>query len=165
MQYFAYGSNLWQPRIERRVGKVNALGRACLRGHELRWHKRSSDGSGKCDIVLAKGGEVYGVLYELPDASVASLDLIEGVGRGYERIAVVIDIAGRQVTATTYRATAMTKLLPYDWYKELVVAGARLHALPGEYIGQLECQRSQRDANDVRAAGERSQLGRGTSGA
>ena len=55
--YFAYGSNLCFPRLRARVPGVRALGPALLRGHELRWHKRGTDGSGKCSIVKV-GGDV-----------------------------------------------------------------------------------------------------------
>ena len=48
---FAYGSNMPSARLRGRCPSARAIGIAELRGHELRWHKRSKDGSGKCDIV------------------------------------------------------------------------------------------------------------------
>ena len=46
---FAYGSNMPSARLRGRCPSARAIGIAELRGHELRWHKRSKDGSGKCD--------------------------------------------------------------------------------------------------------------------
>lgn len=51
--YFAYGSNLCLPRLRSRVPSVALVGTAVLSGYELRWHKRSTDTSGKCDVIAA----------------------------------------------------------------------------------------------------------------
>lgn len=41
--YFAYGSNLWLPRLRHRVPGVEPVGVAHLGGFGLRWHKRSRE--------------------------------------------------------------------------------------------------------------------------
>lgn len=63
---FSYGSNMLTTRIVERVLSACVLAVAVLNGHQLRWHKASKDGAGKCDVVAADdGASVYGVLYEL----------------------------------------------------------------------------------------------------
>ena len=47
---FAYGSNMLTARLRERVSSAAAVGIGRLPGHVLKWHKRSRDGSGKCDI-------------------------------------------------------------------------------------------------------------------
>ncbi len=159
VHYFAYGSNLWQPRLECRVGRVRPIGVARLGGYVLRWHKRSEDGSGKCDIVRKDGSEVFGILYELDASKLPILDRIEGAGMGYERSAVTVEIDGTEVEATTYKATSISAdILPYDWYRDLVIAGARWHRLPSSYVQLLEGQQTRADSDAVRAGRERSQL-------
>lgn len=54
--YFAYGSNMSSARLRARVPSCRPIGIAFLPGHELRFHKRSKDGSGKCDAFQVEGG-------------------------------------------------------------------------------------------------------------
>jgi gamma-glutamylcyclotransferase len=111
-----------------------------LRGYDLRWHKRSRDGSGKCDVVQPNDATVvvYGVLYEIPLGEKPTLDTAEGLGEGYEEENVEVAFQGATRVASIYHATDIDpSLRPYTWYKAFVVAGAKEHALPGEYIGRL----------------------------
>ena len=79
--YFAYGSNLCLPRLKARVPGVRALGSALLRGHELRWHKKGDDGSGKGSIVEVGGDAVvHGALFAVPEREKAALGRAEGPG-------------------------------------------------------------------------------------
>ena len=51
MLYFAYGSNMLTERLKARVSSATPIGKANLSDHGLRFHKKSKDGSGKCDII------------------------------------------------------------------------------------------------------------------
>lgn len=51
---FAYGSNMLVARLTERVPSARPIGIGQLKGHVLRWHKRSKDGSGKCDIEITE---------------------------------------------------------------------------------------------------------------
>ncbi len=82
VDYFADGSNMWQPRLEARMGPVQLRGVAFLVGCDLRWHTRSADGSGKCDIQALPHGRVWGVVYAVPDEQMPQLDKAESVGTG-----------------------------------------------------------------------------------
>jgi gamma-glutamylcyclotransferase len=138
--YFAYGSNMLTARLRERCASARPLGMATLPRYELKWHKRSKDGSGKCDIVESVEGEasVHGVLYEIPDHEKSRLDRAEGLGYGYEQVAIEVSQDGRPVSAVAYVATNVDSTLkPFDWYQAHVVEGAVEHGLPAEYIAGL----------------------------
>lgn len=137
---FTYGSNMLTARIRERCPSAAALGMAELHGYELRWHKRSRHGSGKCDVVETSGAPVvvYGVLYEIPIGEKPALDRAEGLGNGYEEKYVEVTFKEAPRVASIYYATDIDpSLKPYTWYKALVVAGAKEHNLPEKYIERL----------------------------
>lgn len=138
MLNFAYGSNLLLSRIRQRVPGVQLVGTAVLADHQLRWHKRGQDGSGKCDVVARRGFAVHGVLYEVPPEEKPGLDAAEGLGHGYDERRVTVRSAGQDVPCALYQATHVDPgLPPYSWYKALVLAGARQHGLPVAYLDTL----------------------------
>lgn len=163
--YFAYGSNMATARLRRRMPSCEPLGMATLPGYALRFHKRSSDKSGKCN-ALAGGNDdgVMGVLFSFDPAELAKLDEAEGVGAGYERAMVtVIDDKGRRLEVLTYLATPGyidDGLKPYGWYKDFVVAGAREHGLPPEYVdGHIQPVEAIDDPDKTRDRKQRATLG------
>lgn len=139
--YFSYGSNMCTGRLREHMPSCQPLGIATLAGHALRFHKRSTDRSGKCN-AFAGGNDnsVIGVLFSFDPAERAKLDKAEGLGKGYEHAMVtVIDDKGLRRTAFTYRATPDyidDSLKPYGWYKDFVLAGGREHGLPPDYIAK-----------------------------
>jgi len=148
LTYFAYGSNTLSAWLRKRCPSARIDGKAELRGFELRWHKRSKDGSGKCDIVRVDAPEavVHGVLYEIDASEKPALDLAEGAGHGYQEATVVVLFNGVERGAMTYQATDVDgALLPYSWYRAFVVSGAREHRLPEDYIALLEAVHSIED--------------------
>lgn len=163
--YFAYGSNMSTPRLRERMPSCKALGIATLPGHALRFHKRSTDGSGKCNAV-ATGDEnsVIGVLFSFDPAERAKLDKAEGVGSGYEHATVtVINDQGRRRKVLTYLATPDyidDNLKPYAWYKDFVLAGGREHDLPPGYIAEyIEAVEATDDPDEARDKKQRATLG------
>jgi gamma-glutamylcyclotransferase len=146
VRVFAYGSNMLTRRLRERTPSATPVAVGRLDGHTLRWHKRGRmDGSGKCDAMASGDASdcIHGVVFELDAAEKAALDRAEGLGRGYDEKTVEIVAAGARVPATLYYATDVdASLRPYDWYKALVVAGARERGLPADYIAALEAVRS-----------------------
>jgi gamma-glutamylcyclotransferase len=150
---FAYGSNMLSSRLQERCPSARALGRGELHGYELKWHKRSKDGSGKCDVVPSedKTRIVHGVLFQLAEHEKRALDKAEGLGNGYEERHVEVTFEGNSITASLYAATSKdSSLRPYTWYKALVVAGAKEQKLPSEYIRQLEAVEATQDPDQLR---------------
>jgi len=136
--YFAYGSNMLTSRLRERAPSARVVGRADLLDHELRVHKRARDGSAKCNVVPCRGAVVHGVLFALDDdEDWVTLDRAEGCGAGYERATLVI--AGQSAQLYIAQSEYIDEsLLPFTWYLDLVVGGAREHGLPPDYIARLE---------------------------
>jgi gamma-glutamylcyclotransferase len=151
LKYAAYGSNLHPVRLMKRTGTARLLGTGIVDGLALRFHKRGNiDGSGKCNIVEQSEDRVCMAIFEIPNSGMAALDVEEGVGSGYARSSV--DVSGFG-PCLTYRAQAShidDELLPFSWYKDLVLAGCRLHGFPNEYIEAIEAVEAMTDPDPAR---------------
>lgn len=155
MYYFGYGSNMLTARLKARVPSATPVATATLDGYELRFHKRSRDGSGKCNVSPSSHNDasVHGVIFEVNDSELDALDEAEKRGRGYVRQDVSVRTAASTVDAFAYVAQPAyidQALLPYEWYHAIVVAGAREHALPSSYISQLGAVQTYPDPNQER---------------
>ncbi len=154
-RYFAYGSNMLYARLHERVPSVRLVGVARLPGFALCWHKAGQDQSGKCDVVPVKvpGAVVHGVLYDVPADEKPLLDAFEGLGKGYVEARVTVVRDGVPTPAFLYRATAIDATRrPYTWYRALVVAGARQHALPEACVRAMEAVEAIVDPDAARHA-------------
>ncbi|MEQ1638551.1 MAG: gamma-glutamylcyclotransferase family protein [Methylococcales bacterium] len=153
INYFAYGSNMFTRRLIERVPSARAIGIGKLTGHHLQWHKKSTDGSAKCDIEIAELTEqiVWGVLFSIDPSEKGHLDKAEGLGYGYEEKTVSISTETTVVEAITYYATKIDNTLPvYDWYKAFVLAGAEEHDLPFEYLQAIKLVADVKDPDNER---------------
>lgn len=153
--YLAYGSNLHPLRLAARVPSARVVGVVEMPGYLLAFHKRSIDSSGKCLIYNEQGQhhKMYGVLYEFDTREKGALDKAEGKGSGYCEQLVQFPLNGKTYTPYIYIAQSAhidPILVPYDWYKRLVIAGARYHGFPAEYIASIEATPSKPDMNAQR---------------
>lgn len=139
--YFAYGPNMSTAQLREHVPSCKPLGIATLPAHILRFHKLSMDKSGTCN-AFANGTDdsVIGVLFSFDPAERAKLDVAEGVGAGYEHtIVTAINDHGRRRKVLIYIAISdyiNDNLMPYSWYKDIVISGCIEHRLPSEYINK-----------------------------
>lgn len=134
--YFAYGSNLHPVRLRERVPSSELIGIAELAEHYPRYHKRGVCGSGKCNaFYTAKPNDcVWGAVYRIDAREKQDLGGYEGEGYEVRRFPVVLH--GHRLEVFGYIATDSyidDSLVPFHWYKELVVRGARYHGLPEDY--------------------------------
>jgi hypothetical protein len=137
MRYFAFGSNMLSARLRARVGELSAGVAGEVTGHQLRFHKRSGDGSAKCDAHQTENPNdvVHGVVYHISAAQQVLLDSFEG--KGYSRRKIPVNVNGDRVVAYMYVADpdyVDPDLAPYHWYKQFVIAGAKEFALPKHYV-------------------------------
>ena len=142
IKYFAYGSNMYSRRLAARVRSSRFYAIAWLANHRLAFHKRGSDGSGKCSVVSVDeaGGAVPGVVYAIDEADRRTLDGIEGVGHGYEAVWREVTVNGRSESVYLYVAEQYAvddSVKPFCWYRDFVVAGAREHGFPEAYLRWL----------------------------
>lgn len=152
IRYFAYGSNMLAQRLQRRCKTARVVGTAWVDGYELVFHKKSIDRSGKATIAKADKMRVYGVLFELDDNDRNNLDRAEG--DGYSRIDdFVVQAGAGPIVVTTYIVSPEKKdsaLLPYDWYLDLVIAGATHAPFPAAYLEWLRAHKSLPDPDSQR---------------
>ena len=118
-RYLAYGSNMRSPRMRERCPSARVIGTATLSGWRATHDKPSRDGSAKLNIRPEPSSAVAGVVYTVADADRARLDAAEP---GYVAIETPVGLT------YTYEGEPAT-VPPYDWYVELVEAGAREHGL------------------------------------
>lgn len=140
--YFGYGSNTERGTFlgRRRMRPVEVrIGR--LDGFELRFDLGVGRGErGVANVAARDGDHVWGVLWRISGDGAQHLDRTEGVHRGfYRRLAVQVTTPdGARVPAFTYhsfRGRAGCK--PSRRYLGLLLAGARQHGLPEDWIVRL----------------------------
>jgi len=154
--YFAYGSNLDWAQIRTRCPSTRAVSVAAARHYRLAFTRFSTNRQcGAADILPSPGDEVWGMVYEIAEPDIATLDECEGFRPGrarqenaYERIE--IDVWGNGTDAGAQRVwtyVVVQKLdpcpRPSAEYKRLMVDGARRWGFPARYVEQLEAIESQ----------------------
>jgi hypothetical protein len=160
VKVFAYGSNLCIERLHARTPSARATLVGTLAGHSLRWHKKSVDGSGKCDAFATDSGSdlVWGVVYELTREDKIVLDGFEGLGEDYfEKVVSVRSRDGVVVDAIAYSANPLLLedgLRPWHWYKGFVTTGASQHGFPDDYRRALDAIDAADDPDAARHARE-----------
>ena len=140
--YFSYGSNMSSRRLMERVPSAIFLSIATLKEHKLQFHKKSKDGSGKCDAehTANRNDCVIGVVFAMSASDKKELDRKECLGFGYEEKTVKVMLEnGNRIEASTYFTVETDATLnPYNWYKEHVLRGAKENNLPHDYISIIE---------------------------
>ena len=138
--YFAYASNMEPRRFRRLCPGSTVVGPARLPGRRLAFSRYSRQRrGGSADVVPDAEAEVWGVLYEVGDADLDTLDRSEDVPAAYRREAVVVeDGEGRERQAVTYVANRTGDFLPHRDYLRVIVEGAEARGLPQEWIRHLE---------------------------
>ena len=138
--YFAYASNMEPRRFQRLCPGGTFIGPARLRGRRLAFSRYSRQRrGGSTDIVPDAEAEVWGVLYEVSEADLETLDRSEDVPTAYRRLTVVVqDAEGNERQAVTYVANRTGDFLPHPDYLRLIVEGAEARGLPQEWIRHLE---------------------------
>lgn len=126
--YFAYGSNLSQSRLEKRIGKVKHLGIATLKNYTLTFNKKGKDGTGKANIEPRQNSLTFGVVYQLTNAQLDKLDSFEGAPHHYERKITSCNQDGSSIEAITFVAKDNWKtskpLHPSKEYLNHILQGA-----------------------------------------
>ncbi len=149
--YAAYGSNLHPVRLGQRVPSAELLGTALLPNLSLLFNKRSTDGSGKCNIVDSGSG-VYVAVYAMNKDEKATLDKYEGCGKGYDETKIEVPNFGDCFTYLANETHIDNELLPYCWYKEFVLVGCRKLDFPSNYVAAVNAIKPVRDSNEKRCS-------------
>ena len=132
--------------MRERVPSSAIVGVARLERYRLTWDKPGADGSGKANIAPCPESVVWGVVYGLEPGEWLRLDACEP---GYARTSIEVTLADEIVSCVTYRASGTSATaLPFEWYRSLVIEGARHHGLPETYVRGLETIPIQPDDRD-----------------
>lgn len=128
-------------RLLDRISSAQFFAIAKLNCHLLKYHKVSTDGSGKCDIHQTENSDdfVLGVVYQVDKIELPKLHRCEGYPNGgYDLKSVTLTLVGSpSIEAITYFAKESSidsELEPYTWYKTHVLAGAKEYGLDCEYV-------------------------------
>lgn len=140
--YFAYGSNLDPGTfLGRRRLQPLATRIGVLHDFELRFDLPVGPGErGVANVAPRPGDHVWGAIYQLTHEGAERLDRSEGVDKGvYRRLEVVVRTPeADEIAAFTYRSEiSRPERRPSRRYLGLLLAGAREHGLPAEYIERL----------------------------
>lgn len=130
--------------MRERIPTSAIIGAARLDHFQLLWNKPGVDGSGKANIRPTANSVVWGVVYRIEAHEWPRLDAFEP---GYTRTSVGVLHEDELVPCVTYCAPgAPDAQPPYDWYRNLVIEGARDHGLPADYVRHIEAVPIQPDA-------------------
>ena len=140
MYYFAYGSNLNWPQMQRRCPSSRFICVARLPDYRfgITRHSRLRN-CGTANVVAARGQDVWGAVYEVCDEELIILDSFED---GYRRqILPVFGLNREEVPFNSLVYVAELELdvpLPNAEYKRLILEGAKHWNLPSPYLSLLE---------------------------
>ncbi len=137
MYFFAYGSSMNLAHMRRLCGwNCRPVGPAKLLDYEF-----GLDTRGYNNVRPMRGEFVWGTLFEINEAALASMDEFEGYPRVFDRREItVVDDSGESMTAWMY-------LQPADQFGnsrgkpdhvKAILTGARENGLPEDWIKKLE---------------------------
>ena len=137
---FAYGSNMSTLRLRARVASASPVAVGYVTHRRLVFHKRGKDGSAKADAYYTgrSSDRVWGVLFSIARDEKPRLDACE---LGYDTQQIDVINERETIAASIYvaqRDVIDPSLRPFCWYHRLVIHGAREHALPSDYIRDLQ---------------------------
>jgi hypothetical protein len=140
--YFAYGSNMSPAIFVRRRGMAPIEARcAVIAGYRLCFDIPIGPGERAVANVRADAdARTHGVAYLLTVADGERLDRSEGVPNLYRREPVDLHVPGdASIRGFTYRSViSVAGRKPSARYLDLLLHGARTHALPAEWVAHLE---------------------------
>lgn len=146
MKCFVYCEWIDDERLKKSMPGARFMDRVTLAGHQLVFTTFVEDTDptvrgGGCHLVAAEGHSVPGLLYELSDDERAIAEALSRVkeGRYTPRLYRVVDSAGVTHEAIAYVIKTPTgaSTAPAE-YRAHMLAGARKHGFPAEYLRVLE---------------------------
>ncbi len=155
MRYVAYGEHLHPIQLLDEIESTRFVGTSELIGWTLRFNAVGADRSGKCTLEPS-AASVHVAVYEIAAPDVRVLEKL--IGSAHQPMQVDLGAQGQGVTYVAPRSGR--DVAPFDWYRELVLMGARYHRFPQTYLDRIENQRTQSDPDHLRRARMESLLSR-----
>lgn len=151
--YFAYGSNLCVRQMARRCPDAADPRPAVLADHDWLINQR-----GVATVEPLAGNQVHGVLWQISDGDLATLDSAEGVPVRYRRDRLTVHTDDGPSPAWVYIDHRVTPGPPRPGYLPTIIDGAAQHGLP--HAGSSSCAAGIRPAGRARNRRRRAGLGR-----
>jgi phage replication-related protein YjqB (UPF0714/DUF867 family) len=130
--YFAYGSNLCVRQMAQRCPDAIDPRPAVLSDHDWLINQR-----GVATVEPFAGNQVHGVLWQLSDHDLVTLDSAEGVPVRYRRDRLTVDTDTGPSPAWVYIDHRVTPGPPRPGYLSKIIDGALQHGLPQRWIDYL----------------------------
>lgn len=130
--YFAYGSNLCVRQMALRCPDATDPRRAVLADHDWLINQR-----GVATVEPLSGTQVHGVVWQLSEHDLATLDSAEGVPDRYSRNRLVVQTEHGPSDAWVYIDHRVNPGPPRPGYLERIIDGAVHHGLPQRWIDFL----------------------------
>lgn len=130
--YFAYGSNLCVRQMARRCPDATDPRPAVLSDHDWLINER-----GVATVEPVTGNQVHGVLWQLSDDDLATLDSAEGVPVRYRRDELTVHTDDGPSPAWVYIDHRVIPGPPRPGYLPKIIDGAVHHGLPQRWIDYL----------------------------
>ncbi len=136
INYFAYGSNMSEQRLISRVPSATKICIATLKEYQLRFNKKSIDGSGKANAHYSGNHDdfIIGVVFTIDEQDKSTLDNEE---KGYAPTTVHIDGIGDVYLYVANLDKINESLKPYDWYLFHLKFGVTLNNIEHTYAKQI----------------------------
>lgn len=123
MLYFAYGLNTNVTSMAARCPRAVSFGRAKLLGHRFRF-------SGPADVQVDRRSDVDGVLWDISDQCLVSLDNLEGYPYYYNRSWRVVEYQDQYYRALVYHMNPGNRNAPpSSGYFDMVLEGYTEHGV------------------------------------
>ena len=133
MLYFAYGSNMDMSQMAFRCPGATLVGVGCLCNHHFGINPR-----GYATVIPQVGQRVFGLVWNIGQEDVCSLDRYESVPVHYQRAALAIARPGQPIeNMLVYVAVESQRGVAREGYMEKIVAAARCADLPADYQQML----------------------------
>ena len=130
MLYFAYGMNTNTQGMAQRCPGAVAFGRASLPGHRFRF-------AGPADVQVDRRSSVDGVLWDITETCLRSLDTLEGYPYFYGRKMALVDFQGTECWAMVYYMQPGNKNSePSQGYFDTVMEGYREFGVDARQLWQ-----------------------------
>ena len=127
--YFAYGSNLSVTQMTERCPDATDPRPATLADHDWLINER-----GVATVEPFDGSEVHGILWQISDQDLATLDRSEGVPVRYRRDRMTVQTNDGPAEAWVYVDHRVEPGAPRDGYLERIIDGAGHHGLPSRWV-------------------------------
>ena len=132
MLYFAYGMNTNSQGMAQRCPAAVSFGRATLVGHQFRF-------AGPADVQVNRHSDVEGVLWDITEDCLASLDALEGFPFFYNRKWARVKYQEQEIQAMVYyMRPGHRNDRPSSAYFNMVLEGYEEHGVSTHQLWQAQ---------------------------